>query len=367
MSRGARSHVGFLAHFIEPEDLLHFEPGLRELPAASFSGFLDRIYGVLAPFVVTEATIRSPAGGVTDVSIIAVPFTTEQALSSRRAGDGVAVGLVRKAVALAALQGCRTVGLGAYTSIVSDNGRLVDDLGVAVTTGNSLAVVAGVEGLVATARRLGIAGRKVGVTGAAGNIGAMAARLLASHAEQLILCGGPRALPRLSRLAQTLPPGTLAFGDLAALRTCDWILCCSSAREPILRPEHVGPQPVVICDLAVPADVDPTVRRSRPRATVIVGGAVRLPLGQSVGVRGVEIEPGLIPGCLAETLVLGLAGVRGHFSCGPLQLARIKKIQALAARHGLLFEEPPWLPRTLAGKDSAPDAVRTLDHGGVGE
>jgi predicted amino acid dehydrogenase len=39
-------------------------------------------------------------------------------------------------------------------------------------------------------------------------------------------------------------------------------------------------------------------------------------------------------GCLAEAIVLGLAGHAGHYSYGPLSAARVRQVRGWALQHG---------------------------------
>ena len=350
-----RSHVGFVVHFLEPSDLLHLEPAFRCFSRRSYSAFLTRLQDVLHPMVVTEGTVRSPAGASVDVTVVAAPYTSADAMDDMRTKRGRVAKYVREAVTLAGERGCTLVGLGAYNSIVTANGRLVDALGVDITTGNSLAVAASVEALVRTARSAGVSGARLGVVGATGNIGAMAAEYAAPLANEVVLVGPARAHHRLQHLSERLHCPTVVSDDLGALRECTWVLCASNAPEPIVMPEHIGHQPTVVCDLAAPADVHPSVCEARPRATVIQGGLVRLPYGQDLGLEGVRFAPGLIYACMGETILLGLEGMSGHYSLGSLQIEKVRRISALAARHQ--FEYDAKVMARREAPDTAPERV----------
>jgi predicted amino acid dehydrogenase len=120
--------------------------------------------------VIGTARIASPTGAVAYGEFINIPYSAE---ALTRLPLDRTVKTIRKAVAMARDRGARIVGLGAFTSIVTRNGLLLRDLGVALTTGNSYTVVATVEGLRATAQRreLDLAGATVAIVGATGSIG----------------------------------------------------------------------------------------------------------------------------------------------------------------------------------------------------
>jgi predicted amino acid dehydrogenase len=94
-----------------------------------------------------------------------------------------------------------------------------------------------------------------------------------------------------------------------------------------------------VVDVAAPGDVDPSLVEHRPEATLIQGGIVRLPMEQHLRVDGMGLRHGEVYGCLAETIMLGLAGVGENFSYGALSAADIRRARALAHLHGFVFEE----------------------------
>jgi acetylornithine/succinyldiaminopimelate/putrescine aminotransferase/predicted amino acid dehydrogenase len=85
------------------------------------------------------------------------------------------------------------VGLGAYTSIVTNNGMTINDYEVPVTTGNAYTAALVLQGIekAAEERGIDITEASVAVVGATGNIGLVLAQVLARHAGQLCLIGRP--------------------------------------------------------------------------------------------------------------------------------------------------------------------------------
>jgi predicted amino acid dehydrogenase len=129
----------------------------------------------------------------------------------------------------------------------------------------------------------------------------------------------------------------VASEELGSLVRCNLIVTASNASDPIVFEHHLGPGPIVICDIAVPADVSPTVRGTRSDVVVTTGGCIRLPLGQAIETPGVELPFGNIFACEAETIVLGLAKRTGHFSFGPVDPKDVAEIGALAKQHGFVL------------------------------
>jgi predicted amino acid dehydrogenase len=97
-----------------------------------------------------------------------------------------------------------------------------------------------------------------------------------------------------------------------------------------------------VCDLAVPADVDPRVVRMRPNARVLRGGLLQLPDNQDLGLPALDLPHGNVYACLGEALLLGLSGMRSSYSCGPLSPQRVRFMSSLAAHHGFLANAK-WL------------------------
>jgi predicted amino acid dehydrogenase len=227
----------------------------------------------------------------------------------------------------------------------------------------------------------------VAVVGATGNIGQTYTRLIAEDAADLVLVGRTPGDPRLAEVARQMYadawarirrgaslsglaaaicdtatvrqlleegcpedaagerlweglrkecPGQLiqlAY-DLGALAEARVIITATNSAEPIVYPEHLPAGQVVICDLAVPADVSPEVMKQRPDVVVLRGGIVRLPGSSGLTITGLPLPPGHLFACLAETVLLGLEGHQGHFSFGPITREQVVRIGDMAERHG---------------------------------
>ena len=87
------------------------------------------------------------------------------------------------------------VGLGAYTSIITQNAQTINDYEIPVTTGNAYTVGLTIQGILSAAQNKGldINQAKVAVVGAAGNIGLVIAQILFPRAQKLTLLGSQNA------------------------------------------------------------------------------------------------------------------------------------------------------------------------------
>lgn len=122
--------------------------------------------------------------------------------------------------------------------------------------------------------------------------------------------------------------------DLANLTACQVIISATNAPQPIINAQHIGHQPTILCDLAAPADVAPQLAACRPQAQVVRGGRFQLPLGQTWKIAGLDLGGGEMYACVVETVLLGLAGIRHHFSYGQLEASKVQDIQQLAQQYG---------------------------------
>lgn len=353
---------GFLVHPLDLASYVDLDPTLEALARAELAEALGDLRAVFDPFVCREVRVVSAHGRAAYGELIVVPWTAAQLTEGP---PERALRELRAAVDLARRRGARIVGLGAFTSIVTGGGRRLMDLGVPVTTGNSYTVAAAHAGITHACARLGLrlAAQRAAVVGAGGAIGRAMSLLLAEGVRHLTLVGNPaqrphvrdRQLRRLvgdlvrhladrSRRGQTFPEGSLAFevtrreglpvaqapveayealGERlcaegrvtlgGSLREATLVVTATSALGALVHPEDLG-RGAIVCDLARPRNVPPELVRSRPDVLVFDGGIVELPGRPDLGPIG--LAPGLAYGCMAETILLALAGRYEHLSLG---------------------------------------------------
>ena len=341
--------VGFLAHFLSPSDLREWEPAFTPFTDEECAQFWGRTRGVLEPFVAARDCIRSHQGDRVDVTVIGLPFLPDQAMEDMRRGEGSWVlDLIDQGVEFARQQGCTVLGFGGYTSILTKNCQTITASDLALTSGNSLTVAAALEGLFLAANRLSLSERRLGVVGATGNIGLVAATVAAEDVDSIVLVGYPRSKRRLVKAAEDLSLCHNRHGerlyvevatDLSALKNCNLIVSASNSVQPIINPKHISDSfKVILSDVAVPQDVADEVR-TLPQTLVLNGGTIQAPEGQSICVHGMKLDGGEIYGCLAETILMGCAGIGEHFSYGPLEAAKVRYIRDLAYLHGFKIQE----------------------------
>lgn len=334
--------VAFIAHAIDAEDLRAWDPSLASLDVAAIDEFVSKATQFLGPVVYDELHVRSPLGQRVHLSVIGLFYTSEHLFRAYRSRDRVLVlNQLERAAELARERGCGVAGLGGFHSIVCSNGQRLRAPGIGLTTGNALTVGMGVRALSEAAERSGIdlAGATLGVVGATGNIAQAYALLMAPRVRRVVLVtrrgAARRCGPLVQQLREAAPHIEPEVSESAdALRPCSLIVTASNSAEPVVYCRHLGPRPVVVCDISLPADVAEEVRRERPDVSVLKGGVVRLPCDPDMIIPGVPLAPGHVFACMAETLLMGLEEVEGHGSYGPLTPGRVRWALEMADKHG---------------------------------
>ncbi len=341
---GDPTRVAFLANLSSAADLRTLAPELAKWSDEQLAALLDRALGEARPLEVSRETVASPTGKRVEVILIAVPLTCAQIVACQRAGQGAFLrDMVLEGVDLAVEFGAEVVGLGGHTSIVTGAGRDVVEDRVRVTTGNSLTAACVFDQLREELAAIAPGQRHVAIVGAIGNIGAAMAELLVSHSDTLILVGRRGSESRLRQFAKrfdgVLP--VVVSQDLAALRRARVVIAATNAAHPIIDLSHLaGDRSVVVCDLAVPGDVAPSVAEA-PHVTLVAGGRTLLPLGQSAEVPASGLPKGVAFSCLAETILLGFEPATASPSYGALTAAGVICARELAERHNFR----PYAPK----------------------
>ncbi|MCL6522643.1 MAG: glycerol-3-phosphate acyltransferase [Firmicutes bacterium] len=313
----------FLIHPMTPEDWwqsrrfgwLATLARRRLLP----QGLLERLALRMRPMQVDEiAGVVTRGGRRARVYLLGVPMLPGQIKRHER----VAVLRARQAARLARELGASVLGLGAYWSVVGEKGSAVQaESPLPVTNGGAYtagAVAEAVPRIMARLRARGLEPGRVtaAVVGANGVVGFGIARAIAGQVGRLLMLG-TRA-ERLERSASTIRrhfPGleVTASTDLGLLREADVIFTATSQVEPVVLPEHVRPG-TLLYDVGRPADVHPAVARI-PGVEVVPGGVVALP-GEARFRLELGYGPGLVPACLAETLLIALDGAFDRCTLG---------------------------------------------------
>lgn len=278
--------------------------------------------------------IKSITGKEAEGWFTACTLTTEQMVN-------LPIGYVQKkiidAVNLAAKQGAKIVGLGAYTAVVGDAGYTVSkNTSVPVTTGNSYTVASALVGLDWASKKMGtnLKASKVGVMGAYGSIGKACSRLLAGKVGELVVIG--RNKNELETLKEELAPQglvTISTDSHMILPSLDALVTVTSAIDAVIQPEDLKTG-AIVCDVARPRDVSKRVSEIRDDVLVFEGGVIAVP-GDVDFHFNFGFPPKTSYACMAETMLLALEGRYEPYSLGrELDVNKVTEMITLAEKHG---------------------------------
>lgn len=267
------------------------------------------------------------------VYLLGVPWLPEQI----KAYPDLAVRRGIQAAHVARDLGAGVLGLGAFWSVIGNKGEAVQKgapPGFHVTNGGAytagsmrLAVPMVLERL----QRRGISPSRAraAVVGANGVVGFGICRDLAREIGSLVMVG--TNIERLEKSAARLRRRGGAEIETAdspdACRDCDIIFTATSDPHPVLFPQHVK-EGTIIYDLGRPYDVDESVYQV-PGVQVIPGGVIRPP-GRTSGRVDYHFGDGLIPACMAETILI--AADRAYDRCSQGDVTRQEDIDYFVRR-----------------------------------
>ncbi len=389
----------FLVHPVSLRNYREFDESLGAFSEAEIKDLASRWNDLVEPFVVSSMRIQSAAGKHAYGEFINISRTADELVSMP---EEELQAVLEKAVKLAVDRGAKIVGLGAYTSVVSNGGRRLTKLGIPLTTGNSYTVVAAVDAALEAARRLGLnmSDLTVAMVGATGAIGRASAMLFSSQVQRLVMIGNPehpsksrhrqlkiageicQALAQARSSGKSFPTHTLAGQILACsdlpAPTVDldkWVTWAEAKIESGAIPltlatdcaehlphadiavvatssttEFITPEMLkfgaVVCDMSRPSNVSREVARLRPDVLVIDGGVIAVPGLPSLG-WNFGYDKGLAYACMSETMMLALEHRYEHASLGvDLNIEHMNYLREQAQKHGFAlagfrsFDEP---------------------------
>lgn len=326
--RGLDPNVVMAAFMIHPMtiDDIWQVPSLQWLGALYRRGWLSepllrRVMLWMRPQV--QDTIRNVAladGRELRMMLIGGPMLPDQIRTLPDVAERMAIQGARLAREL----GAEAFGLGAFWSTVGEKGEKVQAAvpEIAITNGGAYTaatVRAAVPGLLAEFRATGrdLQTVSAAVVGANGVVAFGVARVLAPEVGRLVLVG--RDLARLERSAASLqrkhPELAIECSvDIDAVIGVDLIFTATSDPDPVIFPHHVR-SGVWIFDLGRPADVHPDVL-AIDGVKLIPGGVVRPPGSMQLFI-DLHFGDGLVPACLAETMIMTATRAFDHASLGP--------------------------------------------------
>lgn len=388
------ARVAFINHLIDADILGDVDPSLGQLSVEQKHAFIQRTAPERRSAPVGPVIIRSRLGTAVEFTLYPLCMDSNAMADYIISGE---LDVIREEVGNRILDaradGYRVAGLGMYTSIVTNNCQALKIPDMALTSGNALTIGMGLEAIEQGCKQqqLALHEQTAAVVGAAGNVASTYASLLSATVDHLILIGSGRdgSVRRLEKTAQLIYAdaarsilkgtvnedrlaqrllrldgiqevltdyagspqlglqvsrlveerlGTNAFitvtDDLQALIRARIVLCAANAAQPFLEARHFA-KGSVICDIAVPLNVDQAISAQRNDVLYMHGGIVQTPFddGLAPNVRA-YLKQGQLYACMAESVLMGLAGITQHYSYGDISREQVQQIRALAAIHG---------------------------------
>ena len=310
----------FIGHPRTLDDVPRKFPFARFLPRR----VVERWFRYQWPFVASYITGLTTADGTpTTGAMLISPLTTEQMLRN----PGLARQRVLETVQLAEKMGATIAGLGAFTSIVTKDGRDLDGkVRLGLTTGNPHSAAIAVQNVLhaAALTNLSLPHATAAIVGGAGSVGSACAKLLARLVANLLIVDIKKdALQNLVRQLADQPAIVEGVAELDRVRDADIVIAATNNPHILLTASHLKPGAIVI-DAAQPKNVSEDIPRQRPDVVVIESAVVQTP---DINVNfDLDLAPGEALGCLSETMILTAIGWTGHYSLGkadPSQAAHI--------------------------------------------
>jgi len=410
--RRGEGRFAFLVHPLAWKDFGDVDDSLSPLSDEQLGALSTALGDNFDPLVVAETRVEGANGKAAYGEFILIPRRAEElrAMPHRQA-----VSEVLAAAELARKRGAQVIGLGAYTSVVTQGGLALKGNGLpALTSGNSYTVVAARQTvqLAAAERGWTLPRRTVAVVGAGGAIGQALSVLLARDAGRLVLLGNPahaeesrerllqvagrivwlvahrRDVPAIQRgsvaswvseLDFSVPAkpdraSLLRLGDELIRRTgsvvvsvdapellpeADLVVCCTSTTERLVTEELLRPS-AVVCDVSRPSNVGLEVAARRPDVMLLDGGVVRLP-GDAVLGFNASLATGEAYACMAETMMLAMDQRYRDTGLGyDLSIDDVLDVERLAEELGFSVSFRPSETTRRRQKKQAPEALKMM-------
>ena len=337
--------VAMIAHFVYPTKELRALD--KEFCKASDTGLrilFNRLQILLQmkPFTLLE---RNLYGGKIHFTFITIPVdSAELERLHKQNKRKKIVKKIQEAVDLASKMGIEVVSLGAYTSILSNNGlSIVEPENTKIVTGNTLTAASGIHRLIEQIKsNKQFHGKNtLGVIGASGNIGSVITEgLLESDIqfEKVYLIGTNRC-----KLSKTLDQINQSIGpknrtsveiatDLSPLNQCNIIVVATNTNNPIIFPHHLSKnEPIIISDLSIPEAISPEVTLMPNTINIPFASYIHLPEDDDFIVSS-HTPRGAVFCCAAEAILLGLEPVDLQLK-GKISKDGIYKITNLAEKY----------------------------------
>jgi predicted amino acid dehydrogenase/ribosome-associated toxin RatA of RatAB toxin-antitoxin module len=260
---------------------------------------------------------------------------------------------VVKACKIAEKYGVGIVALGGFASIISQRigHDLIEDVDVAVTTGNTFTAAMAIDGImkVAGLLNLDISSAKVTIIGGRGDIGSACARVLVDKVRQLTITERRKAdLRLLAELAKRRKASIVATTDnQSAVKHADIVIAAANVPASFINIDWFKPG-AIICDVGYPKNIS-YIAMHRQDIFIFSGGLAKIPYPISFPVDIGLPASDTLYGCFCEAIILALEKRYENFSFGRGNITpeKIDEIRNLGLKHGFEVSDFYWGNRLI--------------------
>lgn len=330
---------GFIAHTASKEEIkmLRIIEQMKTIPIGSFiSSNEDNKDKNINYIEFAELNITSKIGATSTGKIIYLPLLPEEITENQNK----ALEMIVTAAKELEEWGADIIGLGGYTAVIKGRGKEVQNALTKsiITTGNSYTSYTSIETLEYILSKLGLNIENLNTTivGFPGSIALAITKILAQKGAKLTLVGrrdnliAKNFLEELEPALQENINFTLQIKE--GVQNADIILAATSSGS-VIEPDWLKAGAIVI-DIGEPKDV---VKKDEIRDDILVLDGGRFNIEDDVSIEGALgsfFKTGFY-GCIGETALLALEGLKESFSMGRiLSVERIDKIGSIARKHG---------------------------------
>ncbi|MDC9588821.1 aminotransferase class III-fold pyridoxal phosphate-dependent enzyme [Xenorhabdus sp. XENO-10] len=388
--------AAFVNHLISAEWLKEVDPSFSLLSDEEMTLFVENTSFNLATKPFKPARIRSANGQSVSFTLYPIPVTSKMIKSALAQNDLERLRHeIDLRVAQAAQAGNTVVGLGMFTSIITNNGKSVKNNQINVTTGNTLTVGMGIEALKNSMPNRDMSHIRIAVIGGAGNIGRVYAEILGPQFLEMTLIGSNNhgsvrklnevkyqiyqniyeqfvtnsqsvmggLAKRVMDCLSSMPSDAFAgkpVGEvidhylnqhhsdqvfiripqnISDIEHSDVIVCAANASEAFIPVDKIK-RGGIVCDISVPHNLSDNDLINRPDIQILRGGIVQTPCHDSLDPRvRAYLGEGQLYACMTETILLALEQYKGNFSYGNISAKQVLDIMAMAKKHHFTLSE----------------------------
>lgn len=392
--------VGFLAHYIDENNIRVADLSLSCLTDEELNDLLSKVVYFKSSIVLGSQVINNQKGDKIEIIFSGLPFT------SKIIRDKIVEGnlLDMRSICYNAIETLysdfkvKIVGLGQYSSVLTNDGLTIPSKQVRITTGNSYTVYVGLMSMLENLKKFNQFNNEIYnfcIVGAAGNISSVYAKCITRYANKVYLKGSDSIMgyKKVVNVANEILKYVLnnlqnseitswsnlekdirnsefynwyirqanlkkctflyeefikhfaehspikVIKDISAIMECNAVVIATNDPNQFLSIDDFAPN-TVICDISVPNNVDKSIIINNKNVKVIFGGVIKLPNGEGLPLIGFPLEPGYSYACIAETILLGFEKLETNFSFGSILPHQVFQIGEIGNKNNFyIFKE----------------------------